>query len=324
MTPPPTTAAPLPSTVARPTGATVDHAGRAAALDADFFARPPAAIGPVWSADTTVRTTARPWSPAARVAVGAVVGLAILSLFVFAASRNSLIERQGNLWMGSILGGAMVPLAWFVTRRRDECSFVGRDGLAVFTRRTWFGRTRAVRERVLAFASVGHLYGGASGVTGGKILKHTPGYRYRWAAVGSGRTLLRLRGFSPAGRSRLWSRVRWEFARAADEAWTAHYLARVDVAAGEPNAPAAFPAGRRTVVVLGPGYLEFRVGRRPPRRITKAMVAGITRTATGFVLRLDDARWYRKGRQLSIPYAKLGDIRAFLALLDRHLSYRWD
>ena len=105
------------------------HTGDPLPGDADFFVDPPAEIGLLESAATTLRFGMQPRSPGARarlMLVLALVGLLVGWIIV------KVLDIQSDFWWPWMVGGLGlgVFLGWFTSKFEHTCTYVGEEGVA--------------------------------------------------------------------------------------------------------------------------------------------------------------------------------------------------
>lgn len=157
------------------------HDGSALTAELDFFIGPPPGIGSILTADSTLKTTAVPWSTLTRV-VGAIFIGEIIAASIGLGLRWRAMEV--NLTVLIAIAAIATGLAYLALGSRHHCSFVGDRGLAEFTLKG--SRINAPRAKVLRFQDAAHLYtsqtrrfknGGYRGTT----------YCYQWTPRGDRR-----------------------------------------------------------------------------------------------------------------------------------------
>jgi hypothetical protein len=290
-----------------------DHADGLLPHDADFFTAPPREVGPLLSADTTLRRGVGPWPAWARwtllpalAALGWLAGAAGVRFF---PSPLPLL----NLLLPLVPSGAAVLLGWSLTRFRHDCSYVGRGGLARFA---CSGRRDRLAAEVLSFRDAAELRAAQA--------RRYSGGRYRdtvWSFVWTdpdGRPLLELRGRHRAEAGL--PRDRHDpvhFALAAEVAWTLWLLgdAQRRIDRGE---AVTFRLGREHAVRLGRGFLVF-VGGRGEERWAAEEIAEAGLDNGIFRVRRFGARegWGADGGgEFRFGLGELSNARLFLRLLE--------
>lgn len=296
-----------------------DHQGCPPPADAPpAVSPPPADIGTVLSAErvTLSGTTTTAGGNVAMAAMAAVFVAALLFLCRtddrgrFAASTPVVV---GTVAAGSALCGVV---AYFALRRRPETTYVGRDGIAAFRGR----RDGTVKHgRVLRFADADELLTAVTHLYRNGVYINTA-YVHRYRA--RGRTVHKLAGTYKGLDAPPRPHDPYHFARAADVAWSDHVLARYGpTLAGDDFID--FRVNRTDTVRVGPGVIEFRLGRRS-ERITRDEIADATLKDGTFHVTAKDARWFSRAGKYGFDYAKMANARAFLAVLDRRLGLRFD
>ena len=232
-----------------------NHGGAPQHPDADFFADPPPDIGPVLSANTTLRRSVEPWSTGGRTGLSVGVGSLgfLLGYFIVDA-----IDPFDSIWLvfwplvcGVISGG----IALVCTGFKHTCTYVGREGLARFTctgnRDNVPGVEvfRFVDARELRTAQTRQHYHGVYAGTN---------YTYTWSDV-NGRTRYLITGRHKSEEGTPPSTDPFQFARAAESAWTIFLLDETERAL-ELSGTVQFNLTGGQCVRLGRGYLIVSTG----------------------------------------------------------------
>ena len=191
----------------------LDHRGEALPEDADFFAAPPAGIGAVTSAATTLRVGEQVGAGGAVLAVRLLLGVLMGALGAWL-----LRAAVGLPWAIAVLAlpaGAL--FAWWTLRRAPDhvCTYVGEAGIAILGCKG--ARDALTPPRVLRFADAARF---------DRVVKDPAEdpresyvlYRMTWSDA-QGKTLHEeSSGFAPGNRR---AEQLYAFARAAECAWIA-------------------------------------------------------------------------------------------------------
>lgn len=213
-----------------------------------FFAEPPAEIGPVRSAGSTLWADEAEITPDAATiypgALAAAMGLTA-GLTAFVLTGWSLPFALLFALLGALTAFAEV---WRMACQRRYCAFVGRDGAARFGLREPFDEV----ELDARFSFADAAYGFAAEPSQGP----TRLFDYRWTDE-NGYTVFRL--FGALGTSNRAEAFAVQFARATRFGWLAERRRRIQAAGG----PAAFPIRGRGVLTLTDDALTATLdGRR--------------------------------------------------------------
>jgi hypothetical protein len=195
-----------------------DHSGRDLPDDIDFFAAPPAEIGTVSSAWSTLRQGVEPWSPALRGLMGGIglligggIGLMISAFWDFAIP----------LWP-VLLGLVGFLIGWFATAFKHTCTFIGDAGWpalsAAATARTSppARSSRSTRRRSAHWADAEVCQRCVSGTE----------YTYTWCDHEGCKRFV-LNGTYHAEKSLPKPTDLFHFANAGEMAWSPHLLKQV-------------------------------------------------------------------------------------------------
>ena len=133
-----------------------EHDGNRLPPDIDWFAPPPAEIGELRSAHTTLKQNQQPWSTLSRVLLAGGIGLGIT---LVADLTVKYFQNPGGAEtvriIGAIVGICGALIAWFATRFKHHVSYVGKSGLA---RSTIVGRREnPPKDELFQFASAAEL-----------------------------------------------------------------------------------------------------------------------------------------------------------------------
>jgi hypothetical protein len=96
--------------------------------DLDFFAAPPAEIGPLLTGYSTLRRDMEPVAPAVRLVwiLGSIIiGLLLMAVFVVLRIVPMVFVAAGIMALG-------IALAWLLTRFSHRCTYVGREGVVQY------------------------------------------------------------------------------------------------------------------------------------------------------------------------------------------------
>jgi hypothetical protein len=286
------------------------HAGSPLTIDADFFTPPPAAIGEVISAATTLPKSTQPMPDATRWAIiaGGGVGLAIVFQLLFS---NPLVSLS--------IGGVAAATAWFFTRFHYNCSYVGTKGLVKYS--LTGSRMAMPKENILLFADAHSLYTSTTRNYTNGIYTGT-NYSYRWTKnSGSQHAITGThRGENNAPKEN----DQWHFANVAESAWTSHLLQTLDAKLAE-HGYIEFPltVGLQAVRV-GEGFLEFVTKKDGPQRVRREDMRDILLGSGTFQFKHQDSHWWSGKGKFSFDYGNIPNARIFLICLKELTDIYWD
>ena len=176
------------------------HLGAENRASADFFVPPPADIGAILSAETTLDQHRQPMTAPSRLSGSAFAGLVVGLSAAGALFAFKVVSPQVIFLTTPILTVVAAGLAWWMTRFHHHCTYVGAAGIARFECRG--GRNNLTMRDVLVFQNAREL----------RSLATEEGFWFKWLDAGEKQL------FWVAGRGEKTSR--WNFARAAEDAWT--------------------------------------------------------------------------------------------------------
>ena len=325
--PPPNTPD-LPTPQSLPTTDVLDHQGNPRAADAPPpVAPPPPEVGPVLSIDTSPRRRlgrGGPWVVALTIVVVPLVLIPLSALtFALAPGGHDHVRRRGEpppppasavgpVVAGVIDVGVVVGVAWLLVRlfrRSPSTTYVGADGVALF-RGDRQGNVR--QAQVLRFADAAELFTGSTRHFYNGIYTGTS-YAYRFE--GDGRTLFKVAGKhnSKAGTPKPGDA--YHFARAAEVAWSNHFLDRCQAELARQKF-IQFRVNGADYVRVGHGVMEFHFGSRT-ERIAADQVATTRLKDGAFHIAARDAKWFSRAGKFGFPYAKMANARVFILAAQR-------
>jgi len=123
-----------------------DHRGEARAFDVELFAAPPPEIGTITSAESTLRPGKEPFSPPVRLLILLLPAAAVFGIVWVLTQGMRPSERESLRIIGGGMGGAVALLvAWYYTRFKHRCTYVGEGGAALFELRGSRDRTPSAK-----------------------------------------------------------------------------------------------------------------------------------------------------------------------------------
>jgi hypothetical protein len=186
--------------------------------DSEAFGAPPPEIGRIFSIHSSLRRTTLRRSLLARFLIGfsisgALIGILVTGLFLFTKDpfdSHVFLFVALNVMVGPVFGVASV----YLTQFRHHCGYVGEKGIAYFT---CAGSTDRIRRReVLVFDRADCLR--IRNVGNGAF------HSFRWTDR-TGQIVYAFEWRPDVGERRLKPpRDRYDFALAAEDAWTRHLL----------------------------------------------------------------------------------------------------
>jgi hypothetical protein len=301
----------------QPAPGITDHSGAPLDPALDFFAAPPAEIGPVSSGWSTLARGQFVWPTWLRVALFA--ALSLLAGVVAIHFTDPLIDASGPdawaphsiIWTLSAAGGLVALWLVKVPRARHECTYVGRDGVAVFTLRSG----RVVRPlRVLPFASTHGLYrSDTHQYLNGAIYGGTS-FHFSWRDADGQELLVWRGGHTEKGRAPRRRSVH-ELASAVERAWNGHRLRRAATEVAT-HGYTEFRTLRKAVIRVAPGLIEIADGKGGTHRLTRAHAPAIDLHNGRLSIRTDDASVFGRGRVYALPAGDVADVAVLLTVVE--------
>jgi hypothetical protein len=238
----------------QPTDGMTAFDGSPLAADIDFFAPPPAEIGPIASAYSTLKIGEGPAKPWIRVLAITVLGLAAGIVVGFSHPMTGTSPIEAALILGGAAGFISFGIA--VMRRVPvSCRYVGRDGVASFG---WGSNQRVATEQtVLLFRDTISLRMGLTNQYVHGVFVSTS-YSFRWERLPPAVPFV-FSGSCPRNPRRKPYPVQepLNFGYAAERAWTAFEYARI-IEEFERLGTARFDLLRGDFVLVTPERVELQ------------------------------------------------------------------
>ena len=295
-----------------------DHSGQPRGKEVEFFAEPPAEIGKIISAESTLQPGRKAMPFLVQLLIGFIVGGAIVLGGYWLGQDASPTDREAFQIIGVALGAAALGTTLLVMRFRAVCSYVGENGIASFRLK---GRrnARPKARPLLLFAQAEELRAKrirqfVNGVYAGTS------YDYTWSGP-HGKRVWRTTGTYNDRKKRYRAGAPFGFVQAAETAWSHYYLERANqVLTTEGSIP--FRVDKHRVVRVGPGFLEFHFGDKP-LRLLREDIASVTLGGGTFQFKHKDAKWYSLSGKYSFQYGNMANARVFLLALESLMGYQW-
>ncbi len=289
--------------------AVTNHALQCVAENTIFFAPPPAEIGTVLTADSSLKTTTKAKTLPVRVSL-ALLGFAGVSSVLLLLLSRSPLHNIIDLTPLAIFPGACAGIAvLWVTRFSHLTTYVGTLGVAQI--RLSGSLSASPSTSTLLFAEASHLFTKAVITTVNGVYSGTM-YRYRWADE-KGRTRLHLVGSHNAKNGVPRSGDQWHFATSSERAWTAWL--KSDANPRRENSLTEFPvAWSRQKIRINGTTIQFMRGAalRGTIEIDNLLELYIEHGSVYFIPRGGGRRFWQ--RRYVFPHMYIGNARL---LLDR-------
>jgi hypothetical protein len=294
-----------------------DHSGKQRPAEVEFVAEPPAEIGKVKSAESSLRPGRQPMQFGVRLLIGAAVGGAVFYGALWAGSGANPFDRTTFQILGVLFGLGALGLTLLVTRFKAKCSYVGEQGAAYFILKGW--RDAKPKVQMLLFANAQELRARQTRQYVNGVYCGTS-YDYTWTDP-AGKRLWRLKGTYYQRKKGLKAGEQFRFVQAAEIAWSLHYLERANqVLSAEGSIP--FRVDKHRVVRVGPGFLEFHFGGEPVR-LAREDIASVNLGSGIFQFKHKDAKWYSLSGKYTFQYGTMANGRVFLLALEKLMGYQW-
>lgn len=233
--------------------APVAHDGTPLDPGLEFFCPPPAAIGAVLSAYSTLHKAKRATSARIRaVAIGACVivpGIAVACVFAWS---HSIELTEVVVMLSALVFGFGTALAIVLTRFAHVVTYVGTAGASRHVLKG--SRSRSPEDEIYLFEHAAVLWATIVARHYKTIYLNTD-YDFKWNDA-AGHRMFRVRGWFHSKSQRPKTSNAFHFARAVEASWSTHLFNRL-----APSLRTAgcleFKLGGYDRVRVGPGFLEF-------------------------------------------------------------------
>lgn len=287
-----------------------NHAGGDLRSRDEFFAEPPAEIGDVLSACSTLRQGVEPMSPTTRLVLGMVAGAVGLAIGVIIA-----VNIKNGFWQffwPIVLAGVGLCIVLFSTVFSHTCTYVGKLGVARFN---MTGNRDNVVSEVFPFADASELRTSQTRHYTNGVYQST-NYDYTWTDV-TGRTRFSITGSHKSEAGQPAATDNFHFAVASEMAWTLLLLDQVQ-AQIKTGGTIYFGLGGKNWVRLGEEQMILHFNQET----TECHVSEIShvRIEQGMVqVRRRDAKegWFSSTGIYKFPYGSLANAQLFIFLLEK-------
>jgi len=295
-----------------------DHRGQPRPPGPIFFAAPPASIGQLISAESTLGSGRIEFALPVRIGLAAaVVGIIFYGGMLVAAMQHP-DDRGIYLFFTVVLAALGAAGLWYNTGFNHNCTYVGQDGFARF--RLKRNRDGTPVQTLLLFRDAAALLARQTHSYTNHIYTHTS-YSFRWMND-AGRYVARLDGKYRGEHCPPKAGDAFHFAAAAEIAWSEHVLARAQQQLQQEGS-IAFRVDHNRVVRVGPNFLEFHFGEAPVR-VNRQDIGSVTLGNGFFSFKHKDAKWYGNAGKYRFAYGDMANGKVFLFALDRLMGYRWN
>ena len=303
-----------------------NHHGGRIQYDAYFFAAPPAEIGRVLAADSSLGRDDDPLSNAAfrrRLCMKLALVFLLFLGFTVAICITSLHPDKPFkpvYWIGYSLlqiGFCAIVFPFIiiraVIRRRSEvfsCSCLGEDGAALCTLKGGIGDD--VIEDVLVFSEASDLLLDRKHVIN-TLACFGVGYKYNWRNA-EGESLLLSKGVYPSFDHPRALQHPFHFLEVVQQHWCNYRYERMK-AEFQAEGSVGFAVGSKREIRVGLDYVEF-LWPDGTRRASAEELGDMSLSHDEFRFMHSDAVWMGKDGKYSFKYSELSNAKLFITLLD--------
>jgi hypothetical protein len=294
-----------------------DHRGQPRPAEFDLFADPPAAIGAVLSAESTLKKGRQEMSTPLRALIAVIPAAAVAGVVLRYAYEAVAPVRAVPTTVAAVFFVAIAGTAMYLTRFAHRCTYVGEDGL--FKAELKGRRDARPTTEMMLFRDVAALKAPQTRHYHNGIYTGT-NYEFRWIDA-AGLRRFRLSGTHRGQHGPPKAFDAFHFAAAAEIAWSIHYLARAQ-AQLEREGSIAFPVDSKRTVRVGPGFLEFHFGDEPVR-FRAEEIGSVSLNDGSFSFKHRDAKWFSRVGKFSFQYGQMANGKVFFLALEKLMGYRW-
>ena len=307
----------------------VDHSGRKLPENTIFFVEPPAEIGPVVSAFSTLKPGRYDRSALVRLIrmffrillVGG--GSIFVSLFVLAFADSLVARLSGiaslRIFLLPLLSGILFLTGWYLTRSKHYCSYVAERGVAFFSCRG--PKNKITSATTLVFSSATELRNRQTRRYINGIYQGTY-YSYEWTNT-NGKSCLGIKGMYKSRDFALpEAGDEFHFVRAAEVAWSQYLLDSIQNSLNE-NGNIVFRLYGDEYVAVAPDRLEISLGGKKSF-LTRPEIGSVHINQREVVIKRSDAKtgWLKSEGVFTFDYGLLANAIVFETVLNNILSVR--
>jgi hypothetical protein len=290
-----------------------DHAGQPLRRDADFFVPPPAEIGPILSAYSSLTRDTKPTPLPARAGIAA--GAALGGLFV-GVLIVAMFQVGNEFWLflwpvgGGIAGGI---IAWYCTRFEHSCSYVGREGAARFV--CSGSRENLTSREVFRFRDAAEIRTAQTMHYTNGAYTHTS-FSSEWTDVG-GRSRYTIAGTHKSKENNPPSGNSYHFAQSAELAWTIYLLDQA-YRQIELSGSVLFNLKGGRWIRLGQGRVILGLSREP-EEVSAEDLEGLVLQQGVVSIRRRGARqgWFKSSGVYQFQFNELANARLFFHMVEK-------
>ncbi|WP_166826810.1 hypothetical protein [Thalassoroseus pseudoceratinae] len=295
----------------------VTHAGTEIPVTMIFFEPPPAEIGKVLSAWSSLKEGKEPHSGLVQLLIVGMVAIGItLALLVIAAATFGGLDPDVvyiSIGFGLLAG----IITYFVSIFRHQCSYVGEQGVAILKiRGDWDSE---IKEQLLLFEDAVSLNAAQTRNYTNGIYTGTS-YDFTWKN-GAGERLMRLNGNYHSKTGNPKEKSPFHLARMAEHAWNIHLTDRLQDELDE-YGYVEFLVNKKDAVRVGPQFIEFCFKGRT-ERVPAHAIKNLSINNGIFAIHTNEAKWFSSKGKFSFNYSSLANAGMFIFSLERLLGYEF-
>lgn len=301
-----------------PEGAVTLHNGEAMPADMVFFAPPPAQIGKVFSAFSSLRPADRPRSPMAKSITAAVifVSLALLAEFTLVAQAGP--REKGQVRMVVYIVAAVAgALSMVIKPFRRECTYVGELGLARFTLHK--SLEADPKAECIEFKALSNVRSQQTRNYYNSVYTGTS-YTYTWRDH-DGKPAFTINGNYRSEQGTPKAHDNYWFALAAEASWSG-FISNAMQAELDREGFVHFDVNKNDWVRIGPGFMEFCF-RGNTDRIEADQIKALSLDGGHFTIKTHDAKWFSKKGTFRFDYSQMTNAKMFIFALEKLMGYQF-
>jgi hypothetical protein len=306
----------------RPDAQVTNHKRSRIPQDSDFFAPPPAEIGGILTAHSSLKRGEVPRTPRVRFARSfmAVVGVCLFGIVIL-----NFVDTGAILWRLFWIAGLPIFVGWCVwtaSRFEHTVTYVGTNGISRIKCRD--ERNRIPVVEVFCFAAASELRTGQTRHYRNFAYNGTT-YQYTWS-IGNGQNVYQLSGrHSSEGGNPNEGDLYW-FACSAEAAWSCHVIDRI-LPELDTHGFVRFRLASEDFVRLANRWIELCLGGQHVT-IGADEIGGIGLGNGKLTIRHKDAKpgflGFGSSGIFTMDCSSMANIRVFFLLLEKLFGYRFE
>jgi hypothetical protein len=288
-----------------------NHGGAPLDAKVDLFAPPPAEIGEVLTADSTLRQGVQPWGLGTRIGLGFLIGC-VLAVVVLVITTVLDVDFEWLVGLSAGAGGLALLVTVLATGFNHTCTYVGKQGVARF--KCSGSRENLSGSEVFPFHT-------ATELRTTQVRRYVNGvyqgttYTFTWTDDG-GRTRFVINGTHHSEAGNPPPKDAYHFAGASEWSWSRYLYTLVPEQFKEEGA-IYFSLGGGDWVRIGQGFMDLCV-KGEVTHCDASEVASLHLDKGIFTVKRTDAQegWFTSKGVFKFNYGNLANAQLFLLLVE--------